>query len=47
MMTHPKVWEIVRVEPLHPGHFYWPDLDVDLSIEVIEYPGCFPRISQN
>lgn len=28
-------------EPFH-GHFYWPDLDVDLSVEIIENPDDFP-----
>jgi hypothetical protein len=27
-----KVREIIHVKQLHTGHFYWPDLDVDLSI---------------
>jgi hypothetical protein len=25
-----------------PGHLYWPDLDIDLEIESIEYPERFP-----
>ena len=28
-------------EPSH-GHFYWPDLDVDLTTEIIENPSRFP-----
>jgi len=24
-----------------PGHFYWPELDVDLAIESIEHPERF------
>ncbi len=31
-------------EPL-TGHFYWPDLDVDLSEEIIEHPERYPHIS--
>ncbi|MGZ9125441.1 MAG: DUF2442 domain-containing protein, partial [Candidatus Binatia bacterium] len=25
-----------------PCHFYWPDLDVDLSEEIIAHPARFP-----
>ena len=33
---------ILRVEEPTPGHYYWPDLDVDLSDEIIENPERFP-----
>ena len=36
------IGNILRVEQPTPGHFYWPDLDVDLSIESIEHPEKFP-----
>jgi len=36
------VGKILNVEEPTPGHFYWPDLDVDLGIETIEKPGTFP-----
>jgi hypothetical protein len=26
----------------HEGHFYWPELDVDLTVEIIDYPERFP-----
>lgn len=29
---------IINVEEQSPGHFYWPDIDVDLSSEIIENP---------
>jgi len=29
---------IIKVEEQSPGHFYWPDIDVDLSSEIIEHP---------
>jgi hypothetical protein len=28
-------------EPM-PGHFHWPDLDVDLSLQIIRNPERFP-----
>lgn len=33
---------IVNVEEPVPGHFHWPSLDIDLSIEIIEHPERFP-----
>ena len=36
------VRSIVNVEEHSPGHFYWPDLDVDLSQEIIKHPERFP-----
>lgn len=33
---------IFNVEEPHPGHLYWPDLDVDLSLEIIQHPERFP-----
>ena len=36
------VGKILNVEQHTPGHFYWPDLDVDLGMESIEHPERFP-----
>ena len=36
------VGKILNVQQPHPGHFYWPDLDVDLTAEIIEHPDRFP-----
>jgi Protein of unknown function (DUF2442) len=36
------VGKILNVEEPSPGHFYWPDLDVDLSQEIITHPARFP-----
>ena len=36
------VGKIINVEEPTPGHFYWPELDVDLGIESIEHPERFP-----
>ena len=36
------VKSICNVEEQSPGHFYWPDLDVDLTEEIIEHPERFP-----
>ena len=38
---------ILRVERPHPGHLYWPDLDVDLSLDSIKNPERYPLRSQS
>ena len=40
------VGKILNVEEPTPGHFYWPELDVDLGIESIEHPERFPLKSK-
>lgn len=36
------VSKITNVKEPRPGHFFWPDLDVDLTAEMIEHPDRFP-----
>jgi len=36
------VGKILNVVEPNPGHFYWPDLDVDLGAETIRHPERFP-----
>jgi len=33
---------ILHVEEPSPGHYHWPDIDVDLTEEIIEHPERFP-----
>ena len=33
---------ILNVIEASPGHYYWPDIDVDLTDEMIEHPERFP-----
>jgi hypothetical protein len=40
------VKSIANVEEQSPGHFYWPDLDVDLTEQIIEHPKRFPRMAK-
>jgi hypothetical protein len=40
-----SVGKILNVEQATPGHFYWPDLDVDLGVETIENPDRFPLVA--
>lgn len=36
------IGKVLTVEEPTPGHFYWPELDIDLTIEIIEHPERFP-----
>lgn len=36
------VGHILNVEEPSPGHYYWPDLDVDLSLKIILNPEHYP-----
>jgi len=40
------VQSILNVEELSSGHYYWPDIDVDLTTDMIEYPERFPLKAQ-
>lgn len=37
---------ILHVERPNTDHLYWPDLDVDLSVESIRHPEEYPLISR-
>jgi hypothetical protein len=37
---------ILRLQQPRPGHLYWPDLDVDLSVDSIEHPQRYPLKSK-
>ncbi|MDQ2697148.1 MAG: DUF2442 domain-containing protein [Pseudomonadota bacterium] len=36
------VTKILNVEEPSLDHFYWPDMDIDLTAEIIEHPERFP-----
>jgi len=36
------VHSIINVEEQSKGHFYWPDIDIDLTDKIIEHPEHFP-----
>lgn len=40
------IGQLLKVEQPHPSHLYWPDLDVDLAVESIEFPERFPLVSR-
>jgi len=39
--------KILNVEEPTPGHFDWPELDVDLGIDSIEHPERYPLKSSS
>jgi hypothetical protein len=40
------VGHIIDVEQPSPGHFRWPQLDIDLGTESIEHPDEFPLMAR-
>lgn len=38
---------ILHVEQSSPDHFYWPEIDVDLTVEMIKHPERFPLRAAN
>ncbi len=38
---------IIRVVMLGVEHLYWPDLDIDLTIESIKHPEKYPLVSKS
>src|ERR1700674_5374693 len=40
------VCAVLNVQLPQSHHLYWPDLDIDLAVESIEYPEKYPLVSQ-
>ncbi|MBI5619192.1 MAG: DUF2442 domain-containing protein [Gammaproteobacteria bacterium] len=40
------VGKVAHVPEPSPGHYYWPDLDIDLGIETIRHPERFPLMAK-
>jgi hypothetical protein len=40
------VWLLASDKEPRRGHYYWPDLDVDLAEEIIEHPERFPLVAR-
>ena len=38
--------QLSQVERPSPDHLYWPQLDIDLSVESVRNPKAFPLVSQ-
>lgn len=41
-----SVSAIYNVTLQHRSHLYWPDLDVDLAVESLEYPERYPLVAR-
>ena len=41
-LGRPLWGKILNIEEQAPGHYHWPDLDVDLTDEIILHPERFP-----
>ena len=41
-----KLKDILNVKLLHNTHIYWPSLDIDLDIKIIENPNKYPLTYQ-
>ena len=40
------IGKLANVTEPSPGHFYWPDLDIDLALQSIEHPEKYPLVSK-
>jgi glycerophosphoryl diester phosphodiesterase len=45
--TNATAKEVFNVQELSTGHFYWPDIDIDLDLERIQHPERFPLVAKN
>ena len=41
-----QIEQLCDVEMPSPGHLYWPKLDIDISVDSIDHPECYPLTSQ-
>ena len=39
--------QVFNVQEISLGHFFWPDIDVDLDLERIQNPDRFPLVDKN
>ncbi len=39
------IGHVVAVKEVSPGHFYWPELDIDLGMDTIEHPEKYPLMA--
>ena len=41
-----SIGNLIDVTMPHPGHLYWPQLDVDLAVDSLEHPDRYPLVSK-
>lgn len=42
-----SVASVLKVELLHQDHLYWPDLDIDLTVDSLRDPAAYPLVWQD
>jgi hypothetical protein len=42
-----RLASILKVELVHENHLYWPELDIDLTLDSIKDPSAYPLIWQD
>ena len=42
-----SIRELTTVELPSPHHLYWPELDVDLAVDSLNHPECYPLVSRS
>lgn len=43
-LKHGTIEQILHVELLHSDHLYWPDLDIDLTVDIVRKPENYPLV---
>ncbi len=43
---HASIAQLTRLERPQPHHLYWPELDIDLSVDSIRHPEKFPLVAR-
>lgn len=43
---HASIQDVFEVEEPQPGHFYWPGLEVDLTLDSIEHSERYPLVAK-
>ena len=42
-----RISEVINVRAESETHLHWPDLDVDLSLDILENPDRYPLVSKS
>ncbi len=44
---HAPIHQVLNVQEVSKDHFYWEDLDIDLTLDMIEHPENYPLIAKS
>ena len=44
---HASIRELTTVELPSPHHLYWPELDIDLTVDSLDHPDRYPLVSRS